>query len=196
VLDDAEMVSMLRKGDEDVFAQLVGDMQSRLLRVARSIVHRNELAEEVVQETWIAVIRGLDGFEGRSSLPTWLYRICVNRARSAIGKEGRSFSFDPLDPGVESTWFAADGAWAAPVEPWPDRSDARLDAAAMAPWVHQAIEGLPDAQRLVVTLRDVEGLSSTDVCDVLAITDTNQRVLLHRGRNRVRAELDRHVRGS
>jgi RNA polymerase sigma-70 factor, ECF subfamily len=195
VADEEKLLALLRAGDEDAFGELVDRYHPRLLRLAQSIVTRRELAEEVVQETWIAVIRGVEEFEGRSSLRTWIYRICVNRARTAAGKEYRSALFDSQEPDVDSTWFAAGGAWASPVEPWPDAVDARVDAMALMPKVRAALEHLPFAQRLVVTLRDVEGLSSAEVCDVLSINEVNQRVLLHRGRNRLRSALDSDLKG-
>lgn len=180
--------------DEKMFTELVDKYHERLIRIAQTIVTRRELAEEVVQETWIAVIQGLEAFEGRSSLQTWIYRICVNRARSAIGKEYRSTSFDPQDPGIESTWFTPNGVWANPVEPWPDAVDARLAAADLLPQIREAIDQLPGTQRLVVTLRDVEGLSGAEVCNVLSITESNQRVLLHRGRNHLRYALNSYLK--
>jgi RNA polymerase sigma-70 factor, ECF subfamily len=190
-----DLIKALRSGDEAAFVKLVDRLHQRLVRVAISIVIKRELAEEVVQETWIAVIRGLDQFEERSSLQTWIYRICVNRARTAIGREIRSVPFDPQEPGIESSWFSPDGAWATPVQPWPDAADARIDAAELAPRILEAINELPEDQRLVVTLRDLEGLSSAEVCDALSISEGNQRVLLHRGRNRLRSAFDSYRRG-
>jgi RNA polymerase sigma-70 factor, ECF subfamily len=195
VPDEERLLTLLRGGDEKAFGELVDRYHLRLIRVAKSIVTRRELAEEVVQETWLAVIHGLDGFEGRSSLQTWIYRICINRARTAVGREYRSTSFDSQEPGIESTWFAAGGAWASPVEPWPEAADARIDATALMSRLREALDELPDTQRLVVTLRDVEGLSSSEVCEVLSINEVNQRVLLHRGRNRLRSSLDSYLKG-
>jgi RNA polymerase sigma-70 factor, ECF subfamily len=195
VPDEEEMLASLRLGDADAFSVLVERHHRRLLGLAQSVVTRRELAEEVVQETWLAVIRGLDGFEGRSSLQTWIYRICLNRARTAMGKEYRTAVFDAQDSDAESTWFTPGGAWATPVEPWPDAADARLDAAALVPRLREAIFQLPESQRLVVTLRDVEGLSCSEVCDVLSISEANERVLLHRGRNRLRSVLNRSLKG-
>jgi len=192
---DDDLIGALRAGDEAAFGALVDRFHQRLVRLAQSIVTKRELAEEVVQETWIAVIRGLEQFEGRSSLQTWIYRICLNRARSAAGREFRSVPFDPQEPGVDSSWFTSDGAWATPVVPWPEASDARIDAAELAPRILDAIEGLPEDQRLVVTLRDLEGLSSAEVCDALSISAANQRVLLHRGRSRLRSSFDSYWRG-
>ena len=182
---DAELLDRLRAGDEGAFVLLVGRYQQPLLRFACSLVPSRAVAEEAVQDTWIGVVRGIERFEGHSSLKTWLYRILANRARSAGATEYRHF---PVEPGraVEAASFDGSGAWAAPVEPWGERADARLDAAAWAPFLKAALDGLPERQRQVVLLRDVEGLSSADVCDVLGVSAGNQRLLLHRGRNRLR----------
>lgn len=195
VSGDEELLGAARSGDEAAFAALVARYHGRLVGVARSVLGRRDLAEDVAQDTWMAVLRGLDGFEGRSSFRTWLFRICVHRARSSAAKEHRSIPFDPQEPGVEARWFGPDGAWAAEVQPWTEQSEDKVVAAALVPLVRQAIDSLPDAQRVVVILRDIEGLSSAEVCDVLSITEGNHRVLLHRGRNHVRAALDRHLKG-
>jgi RNA polymerase sigma-70 factor (ECF subfamily) len=195
VSDENELLVALQAGDSGAFSVLVEEHHRRLVGLAQSVVTRRDLAEEVVQDTWMAVIRGIDGFEHRSSLKTWIYRICLNRAHSAVGKEYRTGLFDTQDPAAEATWFTPNGAWASPVEPWPDAADARLDAAALLPRLRTAIDQLPEAQRLVVTLRDVEGLSSSEVCDVLSISEANERVLLHRGRNRLRSVLDGYLKG-
>jgi RNA polymerase sigma-70 factor (ECF subfamily) len=195
VSDENELLAALRAGDPAAFSELVEVHHRRLIGLAQSVVTRRDLAEEVVQETWLAVIRGIDGFENRSTLKTWIYRICVNRAYSAVGKEYRTGLFDSQDTEAEANWFTPNGAWASPVEPWPDAADARLDAAALVPRLRTAIGQLPEAQRLVVTLRDVEGLSSNEVCDVLSISEANERVLLHRGRNRLRSVLNHCLKG-
>ena len=193
---DEDLVGALRAGDEAAFVELVDRLHGRLFRVAQAIVTKRELAEEVVQETWVAVIRGLDQFEGRSSLQRWICRICLNRARTAAGREFRTTSFDTQDEHVlEASWFTPDGLWATPVEPWPDAVDARLDAAQLAPLVLTAIDELPELQRLVVMLRDQEGLSSAEVRDALTVSEANQRVLLHRGRNRLRSVFGSYLRG-
>jgi RNA polymerase sigma-70 factor (ECF subfamily) len=195
VRDESELLAALHAGDSSAFAELVEAHHQRLIGLAQSVVTRRDLAEEVVQETWLAVIRGIEGFEHRSSLKTWIYRICLNRAHSATGREYRTGLFDSQDPEAEASWFTPNGAWASPVEPWPDAADARLDAAAFLPQLRTAIYQLPATQRLVVTLRDVEGLSSSEVCEVLSISEANERVLLHRGRNRLRSALDGYLKG-
>ena len=185
---DAELLEGLRAGDEKAFVLLVERYQQPMLRFAHSLVSSRAVAEEAVQDTWMGVVRGLERFEGRSSLKTWLFRILANRARSAGAGEHRHV---PVEPGraVDSALFDGAGAWLRPVEPWGDESDARLDAAKMAPFLRAALDDLPERQRQVVLLRDVEGLSSDDVCDVLEISAGNQRLLLHRGRNRLREAL-------
>jgi RNA polymerase sigma-70 factor, ECF subfamily len=193
VRDDDQLVVGARSGDEAAFAALVERHQRGLVRVAMSIVGRRDLADEVVQDTWLAALRGLDSFAQRASFKTWLYRICINRARSTLTREGRAVLIDPHDEAVESHWFAPDGAWSTPVQPWPDTVVDRLAATQLAGEVRRTIDHLPDSQRVVVTLRDVEGLTSSDVCQLLDITEANQRVLLHRGRNRIRAALDDRV---
>lgn len=184
---DVELLSRLREGDEDAFAQLVDRYQARLLRFARSMVQTPAVAEEVVQDTWMAVVKGIERFEGRSSLKTWLFRILENRARSAGIREQRHVASGPsVDPGS----FDASGSWMQPVAPWAERSDERLDAARWAPVMREALLDLPPRQRQVVLLRDVEGLTSDAVCAVLDVSRGNERILLHRGRSRLRRFLE------
>ena len=183
--DDLELVGRLRAGDETAFVELVRRYQPRLLRLAEATVHSRAVAEEVCQETWLAVVRGLGRFEGRSSFRTWLFHILLNRARSSAGRERRA-GRPEADVGerVDDA-----GAWAAPPVPWSERVDDRLVAERLAPRVHELLTTLPEHQRQVVVLRDVEGLAPHDVSSLLGITDGNQRVLLHRGRARLRASL-------
>ncbi|MDE3086598.1 MAG: sigma-70 family RNA polymerase sigma factor [Acidobacteriota bacterium] len=164
---------------------LVDRYQQPMLRLACTMVPSRAVAEEAVQDTWMGVVRGVHRFEGRSSFKTWLFRILVNRARSLGTSEQRYVPVDP-GPAVDPGRFDAAGAWAEPVEPWADASDARLDAAAWAPAIKAALDGLPPRQRQVVLLRDVEGLSGSEVSAVLGISLGNQRLLLHRARNRLR----------
>jgi RNA polymerase sigma-70 factor (ECF subfamily) len=138
----------------------------------------------------MGVVRGVDRFEGRSSFKTWLFRILVNRARTAGVREHRHLPLDPSEPAVGPDRFDRSGAWADPVVPWESDADDRLVAASWGPRLRQAIDALPAGQRDVVVLRDVEGLPSTDVCEVLGISEGNQRVLLHRGRSRLRTALE------
>jgi RNA polymerase sigma-70 factor (ECF subfamily) len=185
---EAELLERLRAGDEGAFVFLVDRYQQPMLRFARSLVSNRAIAEEAVQDTWMGVVRGLERFEGRSSLKTWLFRILANRARSAGAGEHRHVPVE-LGRAVDSAFFDNAGAWRTPVEPWGDEADARLDAVTLAPFLRAALDDLPERQRQVVLLRDVEGLSSDDVCDVLEISAGNQRLLLHRGRNRLREAL-------
>ncbi len=191
---DVELLTRLRDGDETAFVNLVGRYQGSLLRVARTFVPNDAVAEEVVQDTWMGVVRGVDRFEGRSSFKTWLFRILVNRARTSGVREHRHVSIDPSEPAVSPDRFDGTGAWSEPVTPWEADADDRLVAAAWGPVLREAIDALPERQRDVVLLRDVEGLPSEDVCDVLGISDGNQRVLLHRGRSRLRSALESELR--
>ena len=190
--DDEALVSRLRTGDEAAFASLVRTHHASLVRLATSIVGSRAVADEVVQDTWLAVVKGVDRFEGRSSLRTWLFRILVNRARTTASRERRS---DPLGD-IDADRFDATGVWSAPPVPWADRVDDRLVAAQLAPLARSAIDTLPDTQRQVLLLRDVEGLPAAEVADILGVTDGNQRVLLHRARAKVRSELEAKLGGS
>jgi RNA polymerase sigma-70 factor (ECF subfamily) len=196
VIREDELLVQLRAGDDAAFRDLVDTYHGRLLRLAHSIVSSREVAEEVVQDTWLAVVRGIDRFEGRSSLRTWMFHICVNRARSTAGKESRSAPVDPQGPAAETSWFNSEGSWTSSVEPWPEIIDDRIVAAALADHAKHVMEGLPAPQQQVVILRDVEGLSSSEVCALLSITEANQRVLLHRGRTRIRSALDCRLGGT
>ena len=182
---DVELLGRLRAGDEEAFVTLVARYQGAMLRLARSFVPSQAVAEEAVQDTWMGVVRGVEGFEGRSSFKTWLFRILVNRARSAGSREQ---SHAPLGAGggVPASCFDGQGRWREPVEPWNDDSDDRLDARALTAVLRAALDDLPPRQRQVVVLRDVEGLTSDDTCAVLGISAGNQRILLHRGRSRLR----------
>jgi len=187
---DESLLVRLRSGDESAFLALVTRYHASMVRVARGFVPNEAVAEEVVQDTWVGVVRGVDRFEGRSSFKTWLFRILVNRARTAGVREHRHDTFDPTEPAVRPDRFDASGAWAEPIAPWESDADDRLVAATWGPSLRTALYGLPQRQRDVVVLRDVEGLSSEDVCAVLGISEGNQRVLLHRGRSRLRSVLE------
>ena len=192
VESDADLVLRLRKGDQAAFAALVDRYHSRLTRFARSFTARPELAEDIAQETWLGLLRGLDRFEGRASLRTWLFQICANRARTLAAREGRLVPVDPTDPDsptVDPARFDAGGGWSQPPVPWSEAAD----GTDLVERVRSAIIRLPVAQQQVVTLRDVEGLSAAEVCSILELTEGNQRVLLHRGRARVRSILEKEV---
>jgi RNA polymerase sigma-70 factor (ECF subfamily) len=183
---DADLLDALRAGDENAFASLVQRHHARLLRFAESLVPSRAVAEEVVQDTWLGVVRGIQRFEGRSSVKTWLFRILLNRARTAGTREHRAAT---LDDDVLEGRFGATGAWEQPPEPWSDRIDSRVVAGTLAERIKECLPQLPAAQRQVLTLRDVEGLDSAEVCNLLALSPANQRVLLHRARARVRSML-------
>lgn len=190
--DDGQLLARLRAGDEDAFVTLVGRYNVSMLRLARGYVPNEAVAEEAVQDTWMGVVRGIEQFEGRSSFKTWLFRILVNRARSAGTREPRDLPLPDAEPAVDPTRFDTTGAWAQPLEIW-DEADDRLVAASWSKCLNEALDALPPRQRAVVLLRDVEGLPSAEVCQVLAITEGNQRVLLHRGRTHLRAALENEL---
>jgi RNA polymerase sigma-70 factor, ECF subfamily len=187
---DAYVLARLRAGDERAFTELVECYHTRLRRFAYSFGARGELAEDIAQETWVALLRGIDRFEGRSSLRTWLFQICANRARSMAAREQRVV---PVDPDR----FGPDGGW--PTQPWqneqpevvgPEQAvDPETEDTVLVDRIHGAMGRLADSQRQVVTLRDAQGMTSAQVCEILSISEANQRVLLHRGRARIRAVL-------
>jgi RNA polymerase sigma-70 factor (ECF subfamily) len=186
---DLELLERLRSGDERAFAMLVARYQQPMLRLARSMVSSPSVAEEAVQDTWMGVVRGIDGFEGRSSLKTWLFRILINRTRSAGSKEHIDAPIESLHA-VDANRFDDAGHWANPLDRWVEESEDRLDAALWLPALRAALDDLPPRQRQVVILRDVEGLSGDEASGLLGITVGNQRLLLHRGRSRLRGTLE------
>src|SRR3954447_21319183 len=190
---EERLVRSLREGDELAFAGLVRRHHGAMVSVALGYVADRSAAEELVQDTWLAVVRDLDRFEGRSSLTTWIYRILVNRARTRGARERRvvpcsSLGGEERGGTLEPAGFR-DGAWASSPRPWlaPERRLASLETRAA---LRTALARLPGRQRAVVTLRDVEGLDATEVAELLGISDGCQRVLLHRGRTRLRDVLD------
>jgi RNA polymerase sigma-70 factor (ECF subfamily) len=196
VVDEDELlVARLRAGDEQAFVELVARHHTAMVRIACSFVSSTAVAEEVVQDTWLGVLRGIDGFAGRSSFRTWLLRILVNRARSTGVREHRSVAVGDAGPAVDRSRFDASGAWASPPQHWVEDSEARLLAEGLADQIQAALGELPARQREVVVLRDVDGLSGPEVCDVLEISEANQRVLLHRGRSHLRQALESELGG-
>lgn len=191
---EAELLARLRAGDEATFSALVEKLHGTLVRLAEHFVGRGAAAEEVVQDTWLAVLEGLDRFEGRSSLRTWIGSILVNRARTRRAKDKREQTIFDADQEmvIEEGKMNAIGFWAEgpPVVLLPDDALARKRAREL---LASEIEQLPDNQRVVLTLRDVSEWSSDEVCNVLGLSETNQRVLLHRGRMRLRAALARKL---
>jgi RNA polymerase sigma-70 factor (ECF subfamily) len=194
--DDLQLIQRLRAGDEQAFAVLVRRYQDAMLRLAASFVPNAAIAEEVVQDTWIGVLRGIAAFEGRATFKTWIFSILVNRARSTGVRERRSVALADVEPAVAGSRFGPGGQWTDPPRHWADDADDRLSADKLADRARSAISELPDRQRQVVTLRDIDGLSTDEVCQVLQISEGNQRVLLHRGRSRVRQVLENETRGA
>lgn len=204
---DAALVARLRRRDEAAFAELVGRYGGAMARVARLYVRDRAVVEEVVQETWLGVLQGLDRFEGRSSFKTWLFRILANRARTRGARESRTLPVSAVaaaeagsaEPAVDPDRFldaAHDrypGNWSAPPREWESRPEARLLSQETLSLVGAAIERLPPAQREVIRLRDVEGWEAAEVCAALGLTEGNQRVLLHRARSKVRAALESYL---
>ncbi len=193
VESDAELLGRLCQGEEEAFVTVVARYQQPMLRLACSLVPNRAVAEEAVQDTWMGVVRGVDRFEGCSSFKTWLFRILVNRARSAGSREPLDAPIEGLHA-VDPARFDAQGQWADPLEQWTEDSDDRLAAALWAPILSSALDDLSPRQRQVVILRDVEGLSTDEVCAVLAISPGNQRILLHRGRSRLREILEAQMK--
>lgn len=201
---DQETVEALRAGDESVFAELVDRLGASMQRVARLHVRDRAVAEEVVQEAWLALLNGIDRFEGRSSLKTWLFKVLTNIAKTRGEREGRSVPFSALaatdasvgEPSVDPERFLGlddprwPYHWAAPPHPWPQE---RLLEGETMDVIANAIESLPETQREVIRLRDVEGWSAEEVVESLEISGANQRVLLHRARSRVRAALEGYL---
>jgi RNA polymerase sigma-70 factor (ECF subfamily) len=170
-----------------------------MLGLARTFVHSHAVAEEIVQDTWLGVLRGIDRFEGRSSLRTWLLAILVNRARSASSHEARTVPVSDTEgflSAVDGSRFGVSGAWNSPPEQWTDEVEDRIGAAALRAELLSALAEMPSRQRAVVMLRDVDGLRSHEVCDVLRLTAANERVLLHRGRSRLRQALEDTITAS
>jgi RNA polymerase sigma-70 factor, ECF subfamily len=202
VADDHLLVERLRAGDEEAFMDLVVSWSPSMLRVARMYVPSQAVAEDVVQETWLGVLNGIDRFERRSSLRTWVFSILVNRARTRGERERRTVPFAALTreegedgySAVDADRFVGSGneigAWASPPVRWWEEPERALDSAEAVQRIQAEIEKLPEMQRLVITMRDVDGLSSEEVRSALDISETNQRVLLHRARAKVRAALE------
>ncbi len=196
--DDDAIVARLRGGDDKAFAALIDRYHATMLRVARGYVATKEAAEDVVQETWLGVIRGVDGFEARSSLKTWIFRILVNRAKTRGERESRTRPFSSLvaevdEPTVDPSRFIDSGRWQGFWSAPPTRHaipEQHVLASEASDRVLRAVDGLPPNQQVVITLRDIQGLSAAEVCDLLSISEANQRVLLHRARGKVRAVLE------
>jgi RNA polymerase sigma-70 factor, ECF subfamily len=200
-LPDAEIVAALKRGDERVFADLVDAYSPGLLRMAQMFVRDRAVAEDVVQDTWIAVLRGIDRFEGRSSLKTWIYRILMNTAKTRGQRESRSIPFSAAvssdEPSVEPDRFLDAnqrfaGGWMLGPSEWLTPEEELLQGETRGA-IRAAIDELPEAQRAVITMRDVEGFPAEEVAELLGISDGNQRVLLHRVRSKVRRAIEAHL---
>jgi len=207
--DDAALVAALVRGDEAAFIALVDRYHAAMIRAACRFVPSPAIAEEVVQETWIGLFRGIDGFAGRSSLKTWLFTILLNQARRRGAAEHRSVPFsalshgqgDPVGPSVDPERFFPSGHpdaghWTRALASWGSSVEDALLSMEVAALIRQNIDALPEGIRLVITLRDLEGWSADEVCNGLGISDTNQRVRLHRARSRVRDTLERYFAGA
>lgn len=205
--DDVSLVEALRNGDEAAFTSLLDRYHALLVRLATMYVPDRAIAEEVVQETWIGVLRGIHRFEGRSSLKTWIFSILTHCAKTRGQREGRSIPFsllwnpdtEPSEPAVEPERFRPPddqwpGGWVSFPESWNDIPEERSLSRETLSIVRQAIEKLPPSQREVITLRDIEGWTADEVCNTLGISETNHRVLLHRARSRVRRALERYLK--
>ncbi|GIK42241.1 MAG: RNA polymerase sigma24 factor [Chloroflexota bacterium] len=201
---DLRLLAALRSGDEAAFTSLLAQYHASLVRLAAIYVSSRAVAEEVAQETWIGVLQGLDRFEGRSSLKTWIFRILTNRAKTRGQREARSVPFSDLaaaeleadEPAVDPSRFnppddpAWPGHWAAGPRSWEQIPEQQFLSQETKEQIMAAIASLPPNQREVITLRDIEGWSSAEICTVLDLSEANQRVLLHRARSKVRRALE------
>ncbi len=207
VMADELLVDALRRGEEDAFAGLIDRYHTALVRTAMIFVRTRPAAEDVAQDTWLAVLRGLAGFDGRSSLKTWIFSILVNRARTHGKREDRYVTFSPLpdsdldldEPSVDPSRFNPDdhpqypGGWVSFPRRWDEIPERRLLSQETLSFIRQAIEALPPRQRMVISLRDIEGWSAEEVRNVLNLNETNQRVILHRARSKVRNALEKYL---
>lgn len=204
--EEATLVERVRARDEAAFAELVDRYHASLVRLALNFVRQPEVAEEVAQDTWLGFLTGLDRFEGRSSLKTWLFSILLNIAKTRGRREARSVPFSSLaseeagdlEPSVDPSRFFPSGsdsagAWRSIPDDWEGLPEERLISGETGAQIQSAISNLPEVQRAVIQMRDVEGLTSAEVCNVLRISETNQRVLLHRARSKVRQALETYV---
>jgi len=206
---EGDLIDRLRSGDEAAFVCLVNTYSAPLRRLALAFVSSDAVAEEVVQETWLAVLTGIARFEGRSSVKTWIFKILANRAKTRAIRERRTINFseleDPSEPGHAAvdparflpashpTW---PGHWTSPLEKWSASAEDAVVSRETMGVLQRGLDRLPPAQRIVVALRDVHGWPAAEVCEVLGLSEANQRVLLHRGRSRLRGALEGYFAGN
>ena len=203
MVEDEALVAALRAGDESAFREVVAGYHGAMMRLASFHVSSRAVAEEVVQETWLAVVKGLDRFEGRSSFKTWVFTILANQARSRGARDHRIVPFSSLEDdeqtlGVPGERFQSPtdrwpGHWSEPPSPWTDVPAAAVESKDTRTLIFDAIRSLPPQQKEVMALRDVEGWSAEAVCSALSLSEANQRVLLHRARGKVRAVLEQNL---
>ncbi len=194
-VDDSVLLEKLLGGDQAAFREIVTRYHESLVRLARYYVGSQASAEDVAQETWVAVLRGLERFEGRSSFKTWLFHIAANRARTKGVREHRSIPVDlTSDASSLAGRFNQGGMWSDPPVPFSDRVDDAITNGPIVQAVHESIARLPEVARAVVTLRDVQGLSTAEVADLLELSEANVRVILHRARSRVRTDVEARMR--
>jgi RNA polymerase sigma-70 factor, ECF subfamily len=202
--DDGQIVEALKRGDEEAFEHLAQRYHTMMVRLARGFARDDDTAEDIAQEAWLAVLNGIGKFERRGTLKSWIFSIVVNRAKTRATRDARVVPFSTLandelshqDPAVDPARFRGlddqyPRGWLHPPAPWADDPEGRLTSAETLREVREAIEALPPAQRSVLVLRDVAGHEAVDICNILGISETNMRVLLHRGRSKVRAKLER-----
>jgi RNA polymerase sigma-70 factor (ECF subfamily) len=208
--EDAALVERLRNRDEAAFLEIVQRHHGSLVRLAQSFVNNREVAEEVAQETWVAVLQGIARFEGRSSLKTWIFQILINRAKTRGVREARSINFSGMnDENSECGYSSVDpsrflspddsqhpGSWASQPQQWDLTPEQLLLSEECRTFIQQAIAGLPNLQKEVITLRDVQGWDNEEICSVLGVSEANCRVLLHRARSRVRQVLEDYLGGA
>ena len=197
--NEEQLVAALRDGNEQAFATLVDRYHMSLMRLAMAHVSDRAVAEEIVQETWLALVRGIDRFEGRSSLKTWLFRVLSYQVRQRLGVEQRSVPFAVLtSPTVDPARFLPDGHrlhghWADDLPSLDGTPEEVFLAKETMSWIARLIENLPPRQRVVVVLRDIEGMGADEVCDILSLNDGAQRVLLHRARAALREGISTYI---
>jgi RNA polymerase sigma-70 factor (ECF subfamily) len=207
-MDESALIAALRAGDESAFVTLLERYNASMIRVARIYVRDRSIAEEVAQEAWLGVLRGLGGFQARSSLKTWIFRIVLNCARARADREQRSIPFSAAgealvqgaDPAVDASRFRGPddpyhGGWVSFPPSWGQAPEQRVLSNEVRQLIGAAVDQLPPAQREVVVMRDVQGWSAEEVCQVLHVSESNQRVLLHRGRSKVRCALAHYLAG-